>query len=231
MATTFKISINKPCLKKFESFNSTTNGGFCNSCQKEVIDFTQMSDNEIIAYFKESKGNNCGYFSSNQLKSYTETPMLSKKQESKNWFGILYLTLLSIVPTEAVLSQEKPATETIQKSPKDMTEKEAEPFILKGIVVDELGEYLFGATVSLVNSSIATTTDSNGAFTFSEPLKKGSLIQISYLGYATQKINIQKNNLIIKMNPAACMLMGDVYVNETYTSKPTFFQKIKNIFK
>jgi hypothetical protein len=45
---------------------STQLGKFCESCQKEVIDFTTMSDAEIILFFKNNK-DKCGSFKASQL--------------------------------------------------------------------------------------------------------------------------------------------------------------------
>ena len=49
MKQNFSISIKSPCQENFESFEPTQKGGFCDSCQKEVIDFTKMSSQEILA--------------------------------------------------------------------------------------------------------------------------------------------------------------------------------------
>ncbi|WP_276372697.1 hypothetical protein [Chryseolinea sp. H1M3-3] len=44
MKKIIQIAVPKPCHEKWSSFTKTTNGGFCGSCQKEVIDFTSWSD-------------------------------------------------------------------------------------------------------------------------------------------------------------------------------------------
>ena len=68
------IAIHKPCSEKFDNFETTQLGGFCGSCQKEVIDFTQMTDKEIIAYFKNNQQKTCGKFNKSQLKTYKHLP-------------------------------------------------------------------------------------------------------------------------------------------------------------
>ncbi len=52
MKKAFNLSIKDPCTQEFGEFESTANGGFCQSCRKEVIDFTRMTESEIITYFK-----------------------------------------------------------------------------------------------------------------------------------------------------------------------------------
>ncbi|MCB0847413.1 MAG: hypothetical protein KDE26_29385, partial [Bacteroidetes bacterium] len=56
------LTITKPCSEQFENFQPTHAGGFCQSCQKEVIDFTQMSDREILLYFENRSQKTCGRF-------------------------------------------------------------------------------------------------------------------------------------------------------------------------
>ena len=50
MKKQLKLSVKNPCSKKFEHFRPTQHGGFCSSCAKEVIDFTAMTDQEIVHY-------------------------------------------------------------------------------------------------------------------------------------------------------------------------------------
>ena len=45
------ISVKKPCTEKFKNFIKTARGGFCDSCQEEVIDFTSMSPIELQLHF------------------------------------------------------------------------------------------------------------------------------------------------------------------------------------
>jgi len=42
-------------------------GRFCLSCQKSVVDFSTMSDQQILLYFKKAKENTCGKFREDQL--------------------------------------------------------------------------------------------------------------------------------------------------------------------
>jgi hypothetical protein len=64
----FKLSIPTPCHERWEDFTPTPTGGFCGSCQKNVRDFTKMSDSEVVAFFRDNKDKNlCGSFRNDQL--------------------------------------------------------------------------------------------------------------------------------------------------------------------
>ena len=67
MPKSFQIQIPTPCHESWESMSRTQKGRFCQSCQKTVIDFSTMSDAQIIAWFSTSEGNSCGRFASTQL--------------------------------------------------------------------------------------------------------------------------------------------------------------------
>jgi hypothetical protein len=70
METQLKISIPTPCHENLSVMDKTENGKFCLSCQKEVIDFTKMSDEDIILYFEKKKSGEakvCGTFRVDQV--------------------------------------------------------------------------------------------------------------------------------------------------------------------
>ena len=60
------ITIPTPCHESWDGMDATAQGAFCGSCQKEVIDFTAMTDREILAYFQQNKIT-CGRFRESQV--------------------------------------------------------------------------------------------------------------------------------------------------------------------
>ena len=69
---------------------------------------------------------------------------------------------------------------------------------VSGIVTDETGESLVGASVMIKGTTIGTMTDSNGNYSLAIPTGGGDL-QISYLGYNTQTLPINNNNINIRL--------------------------------
>ena len=57
----------------------------------------------------------------------------------------------------------------------------------KGVVLDQNGESVIGASVVVKGTTNGNVTDMDGKVVL-ENLKKGDIIQISYIGYATQEI-------------------------------------------
>ncbi|MFL5765575.1 MAG: hypothetical protein ACJ77K_16640 [Bacteroidia bacterium] len=68
MAQNFHIEIARPCRAGWENMEEAESGRFCNECSKIVIDFTQMSTDEIKSYFLNHKDQKiCGHFISSQV--------------------------------------------------------------------------------------------------------------------------------------------------------------------
>jgi hypothetical protein len=52
--------IKEPCNKKWNELHPNNQGAFCNACSKTVIDFTDKTNEEIIAYISQSSEKVCG---------------------------------------------------------------------------------------------------------------------------------------------------------------------------
>tara|TARA_R110002049_G_scaffold45022_4_gene131640 strand:+ start:9565 stop:10218 length:654 start_codon:yes stop_codon:yes gene_type:complete len=213
MKTQINLEIKQPCLENFNSFQKTTKGGFCGSCEKEVIDFSKMSSNEIISYFKTNTHNKtCGQFNKKQFAT------LSKKKESKrklSFFGGIGLACLSFFTFSTLNAQQKPIKKKIKQQNSKIT--------VAGIVSDISGG-LPGVSILLQGTNIGTETDFDGKFKFPQQLKKGDVLIFSYLGYETKKVVINSKNantninLNVTFKEASYMLMGAVDVRQVYKS-------------
>ncbi len=60
---------------------------------------------------------------------------------------------------------------------------------MRGVVVDETGEPLIGATIKLKGQTAGAVTDINGEYTFQTPATRGTVV-VSYIGYAPQEIDL-----------------------------------------
>ncbi len=82
---------------------------------------------------------------------------------------------------------------------------------ISGTVKDEKGNPLFGATVSVKNSSVSTTTNADGVFVIHTPAN-GKVLVISYVGMKEQSITIDDRtslNITMAVNQNA---LSDVVV-------------------
>lgn len=231
------LSINTPCSQKFDNFLSTEKGGYCNSCEKEVIDFRNWTDKEVSNHFKTTTQKTCGYFKAEQLKTYTDEPVLLQRNNSFRNVGLASVSLLSFFSFNSAFSQTKEEATIIQTENKNKDNKVDEPsigIIVKGIVSDDNGMPLPSANVAIKNSNISVTTDFDGEFSFPKPLNEGTILLVNYVGYKTQEIKVTRetNYISLKMYESMlCGMVGEVSVNKVYQSKPSFVQRVKTWFK
>lgn len=91
---------------------------------------------------------------------------------------------------------------------------------LSGLVVDEEGEPLIGATVKVDGKLIATATDIDGNFKLDIPAGDDIKLAVTYVGYAPQLVKVGKdeNDITIKMEVSASE-MSEVVVIGYGTAK------------
>jgi CarboxypepD_reg-like domain/Secretion system C-terminal sorting domain len=75
MSKKLQLNIADPCHENWDNMAQADRGRFCASCQKEVIDFSNMSDSQLAAFFKRPpSGSVCGRFHGDQLDRDIEIP-------------------------------------------------------------------------------------------------------------------------------------------------------------
>lgn len=68
MSKAIHIKIPKPCHENWQSMTPQEQGRFCGSCQKVVVDFSMMSDREMLDTISKAAGQSlCGRFGNDQL--------------------------------------------------------------------------------------------------------------------------------------------------------------------
>lgn len=75
MSKKIQLTIAEPCHENWDGMTPVEKGRFCGSCQKQVIDFSNMSDRQVAEFFKKpSTGSVCGRFMTDQLDRAIEIP-------------------------------------------------------------------------------------------------------------------------------------------------------------
>jgi hypothetical protein len=244
MKRSVKLSISKPCSEKFSNFYPTEIGGYCDSCKKEVIDFTQMSERDILKHLDNELGKTCGYFRNVQIKTYS-TPVTSDFKQKVNYLGtriasFILLSFLSISKSQAQEIEQSPTMQvhldknSLQDHDSILINGEYE---VTGILVDKnTNEPLPFANVMLKDSGTTTMTDMDGRFKFPHPLKTGDKLVFAYVGYRPVQVEITTNALStlyikIELDDTEMTIMGEVMVDQVYASKSSIWQKLKMKFK
>ena len=118
-------------------------------------------------------------------------------RKSKWLLSILFVFLLPshLFSQAASMPMETPAEgEPVTEVQEDETDEGGNRTI-KGIIYDEQGETIIGASVLIKGEeTTGTTSDMDGKFTLSDP--QGATLVISYIGYHPQEIKIRKRTAL-----------------------------------
>ncbi|CAN5634843.1 hypothetical protein BH10BAC2_BH10BAC2_43180 [soil metagenome] len=79
------------CHENWDNMTPKGKGRFCGSCSKQVVDFSLMSDQQVLNYFKQSTGNTCGRFANDQLQRAIQP---ATEQKKKAWWVVAMMPLL-----------------------------------------------------------------------------------------------------------------------------------------
>ncbi|WP_340202544.1 carboxypeptidase-like regulatory domain-containing protein [Ascidiimonas sp. W6] len=224
MKEQINLEIKEPCSENFNNFKQTAKGGFCDSCQKEVIDFTKMNAQETMHYFKtHDQKNTCGKFYNHQLKTYQHSEIRNNRFGFLAGIGFAFLSLFSFNTTQAQDNNKEAGT--LENDPsKIINQKQEKEILVNGTVSDYSGP-LPGASVVLEGTTIGIQTDFDGNFTFPKKLKKGDVLVFSYVGFQSKKVVIRDGNsasktkLNISMTMDAHILLGEIAVKKVFQSK------------
>lgn len=66
----YLLKIEEPCQESWAGMLPTNSGRFCASCAKNVVDFSKLSDDQVLAILNKSSENSCGRFAKGQLNRY-----------------------------------------------------------------------------------------------------------------------------------------------------------------
>lgn len=244
MKKAFSISVKEPCSEKFVNFKKTAQGGFCNSCQKEVIDFTHLSDTELVDYLKKEESSTCGRFNYSQLKTHHLNSVSAMKLNIfTRSLRLASFSLLALCAIPNVQAQETASAEhivetkiNVSKINLDNRQSGIEKYTVSGTVLDEQNLPLAGVNVVLKGTKIGVVTDFDGKFKFPETLEVNDVLLFSYIGYDTKEYKVSKSasetiDITINFETVDVELLGEVIIMGAYETKRNIFQKFIGLFK
>jgi hypothetical protein len=238
MSKKIQLNIANPCHENWDAMTPVQQGKFCGSCQKQVVDFTSMSDRQLAEFFKKpSTGSVCGRFMTDQLDRAIDIPR--KRIPWVRYFFTIALPALFFTRASAQKMgkvKAPPAKEPVHTP--TLTEFRTVGMVIQDHIVPEntmkgikayvadaeTGRPLAGASI-IMNSSIGKEnllSDKDGFFILNT-IRKITFygIEISYPGYITRDIQSSQfrraaDGRIVftlektkEINPAE-IIMGDI---------------------
>lgn len=201
MAKYIKIQVQNPCNQLWDEMQPVAGGAYCSSCKKNVIDFTTMSDTQLMEYFKKYKNDVCGKFYPDQLENVFEIP--SKKIPWLKYFFQISLPAL-------LISYKTNAQRLINKfkEPVVLTENKNNyslPLLnsreVSGKVTGINGNAIPYASVMIKDTNEGTAADSNGVFSLAVK-HPYNMLEISAVGFETKLVPVTDSMETIQLNIA-----------------------------
>jgi hypothetical protein len=191
------LSIPEPCHENWDKMTPQDQGRFCMNCSKVVVDFTEMSNTQILNYVQKSS-NTCGRFLHSQINTALTAPAPSKFSWPYLWKLLVSGSLLL-----KATSSKAQGTPTLNKSSHINYSLQSNAVTSKIIVKESVSKLLIQrATVEIIHQGIKhmTITDSAGSFTIPKFMKGKICISISSVGYKTSSFLIDTKNLFENNN-------------------------------
>jgi hypothetical protein len=240
MKKSLQLTIPKPCHENWNAFTPTRKGGFCQSCSKEVIDFTRYTDEQVIDYFKSRPQNTCGRFRPNQLKTYTLVE--PKTTPRLGWLSLFLGGIMLFFTSRFTQAQSLPKTNTEQihvKGELNQSTSTTRKLRITGVVNSlEDGTPIPGVNVFLKGTVNGTATDVNGEFELQIAKLTGTEVLVfSFIGLKTIEYplgTIQPlQKLVIEMELDTAVLAGEIIMGGIGTRKISLrrlWWRIKGLF-
>jgi hypothetical protein len=219
MLKSLQIQINEPCHENWQGMTPNEQGRFCGSCQKTVVDFSVMTDQEILDYISKASHSICGRLSSDQMNKVIRITE-SKKRFSFVYLWNLLLATFLFAKADAQVTPVKHKKPPVVKAPENLVmgnfmifepDVKVIPVIAKGVVIDSSnGLPVEGASIFIKEKNKGTAADSKGHFKISLDQQGPVEMVISAVGYETQTLRINKNSdwqhVKVLMSPSAAAL-------------------------
>lgn len=200
MKQQIQINIAEPCHENWNNMLPTDQGRFCMSCQQQVVDFSAMTDKEIIEHISAASKSICGRAGNDQLNRLLAAPPEPRRIWWRYWMGLAASFILLSAKTSAQLRY--PKHPTVHTPPKQ--KKLPPPSIIMGTVamvdgkkpvtiqvsgkvVDEKNNSIPYATVRLIGGDAAMAADSAGFFQLSTTADLSAVsLSVSSVGYGSK---------------------------------------------
>jgi len=208
------ISVPQPCSQNWDSMLPDNEGKFCSNCQKNVIDFSGLSNTEIL-HMLSSSIKVCGRFNPTQLMVLNHA--IAPKTYGFIWQKIgLAAAIITAIPFVNAQARVKPITEqnpAYHGKQKTFTDTSLVYKKIAGKVTDGK-DNLIGAVISVKGTQIHTMVGADGNFILNVPTSTDVTLVVTFIGYKQKEVKIDANQntpCIIEMKEQMALL-GEVVV-------------------
>lgn len=194
------LKINNACSESWDKMEPNERGNYCKICEKTVLDFTRLSQKEILEKLNEANGEICARLTSSQF----NTPIFDYRYQNQNSIPyskiaaglVLASSLIATQPSQANNFRfENQIVQTINQesssladnsAPKPQNTEPSDTTIFEGIVKSEDDELpIENARITFIslNKLITVYSDEYGKFIMkipSELIDTDNVVRVSY---------------------------------------------------
>lgn len=233
MIKAISISIPEPCHEDWDKMTPNEKGRFCSLCAKTVVDFSSMTDNQVLHYLLDKRDQKiCGRALPEQLDTPMALPLAPKRRIK--WYLNIAAAFTLLFAKNSTAQQKEPVKTTTEPG------KKKDPILLKGNiatrpVVEEKVKIISGnvtdaegnpvpfAALKVMDSSATTVSDTNGFFLMK--VKKGDKVEVVCNNYVSASFTVadtfRYNPSLQKVNNApVTMVLGEVAIIRKYPDQP-----------
>lgn len=216
-----QLSIPEPCHENWQQMTPTEQGRFCNACAKEVIDFSTMTDIQVLNYFTNLTHEKvCGRALPEQLDKVISRPLQPKKKLFWYWnYFVMFFMLFGKGNSAKAQGEIKPV---IQINPFKANDIRGRTTVVNGVIMkssgvitgkvtDINGNPVSFASVKIKGTNSGVAADANGDYSIK--VNTNAILIISAAGFKESEVIIGTQsvlNSVLEFNKN--MLAGEVVI-------------------
>ena len=202
-----QLSIPEPCHENWQQMTPTDQGRFCNACARDVIDFSMMTDTEVLNYFTTLTHDKvCGRALPSQLERTISKPKDPKKRLFWYWNYIVMFFLffgkgnsvkaqgITQVVTAADLNKIKQTNINNALAGKVGEVVVSHNRIITGKVTDIDGKPVSYASVKIKGTPTGVSADVNGVYSLKT--SANAILIICAGGFRDTEVPVKRNQTV-----------------------------------
>ncbi len=139
------VQIPTPCHERWADMLPNDKGRFCTSCQKTVVDYTALSDRELVRVLSRSSGEICGQLRPDQI----NRPLVIPTQENSVWQYWLSVLTMGVLSWQTAQGQQGPITSPARTT----TIQPLKPLAIREVVPEDTNQVIVSGRVMSVDST------------------------------------------------------------------------------
>lgn len=219
-----KLNIAAPCHISWENMSGDEKVRFCQFCQLNVYNFSEMTNPEIEKLILKKEGRICGKLYKRMdgtiITQNCPTGLKAARKRLSSKVSVIFAAILGFCTVALGQSEKEKSCKVVSQGKIKRTESKSDLISVKGVVTDLNGAVIPGAEFYLVNDSTKKSfkiiTNNDGSFKLKdlpEGIYSAKFSVTNFKEYKISKLKLEKRENIdfeIALRPEYVELLGVV---------------------